>query len=389
MHKIFYILFLFVAVNLTAQTALYNNGNLRIHENGTLGLHTNFINDAPFDANLGLTGFYGNAPLTVSGTLVPLLYDVEIMAENGIELLLGIDTANNTNFIVGDIRTPRNQESIYYNFLNSEGFYSGEGDPSKIDGYAAISNRQDFVFPVGDALFLRPLALNSERVNLFANCAYFFEDPNDPISIDQNFDTNALGRAVETVSNTEFWKLESTVRSTVNISWNSRSNLGALTDDSTNLVLVGWNRTGNRWENLGASAVIGNLEQGFITSEAFLPSDYDILTFGVSQIPFEPLEEEVLTLDNYFVSPNGDGINDRLIIPELAASPNNLLAIYDRYGLKVFEKTNYTDEFSGTSNVNNFVIQRDSGLPAGVYFYTLFMQDLNLNYQGFLYLTSM
>lgn len=371
-----------------AQTALYNNGNLRIHENGTLGLHTNLINDAPFDGNLGLTGFYGNTPLTVSGTLVPMLFDVEVMLENGLDLALGLDNANNTNFILGDIRTPRNQEDIYYNFLDTSGFYAGEGDGNKIDGYAAITDQQNFVFPIGDQFLLRPLSLSSESSNLFAKCAYFFEDPSNPVSLSEGFDTNALDRAVELVSPLEFWRLESTVTSTVNVSWNPRSNLASLTEDSSSIILVGWSKTGNRWENLGASSVVGNLEQGFVTSEPFLPSDYEILTLGVSKIPFEPLEQEVLNLDNYFVSPNGDGINDTFIVPELEASTNNIVVIYDRYGLKVFEKANYTNEFSGTSNQTNFVIKRGEGLPAGIYFYTIKMIDLKLEYQGFLYLAS-
>ncbi|NNK21656.1 MAG: gliding motility-associated C-terminal domain-containing protein, partial [Flavobacteriaceae bacterium] len=42
-----------------SQTALYNSGNLRIHQEGQLGFHTDLVNDGPFDENVGLTGFYG------------------------------------------------------------------------------------------------------------------------------------------------------------------------------------------------------------------------------------------------------------------------------------------------------------------------------------------
>jgi len=386
MRKTCYILFILLAVSASAQTALYNNGNLRIHENGNLGFHTNLINEAPFDNNLGLAGFYSPTALTVSGTVVPLFYDVEIMAEDGLRLALGVDTANNTTFILGDIVTPRNQQDVFYNFLDTNGFYVGEGDATKVDGYAAISNRQNFVFPVGDESFLRLLSLSSESTNLFAKCAYFFEDPNNPVSLNGTFNTENLDRDLERVSILEFWRLESTVISTVNLSWNTRSNMSALTEDSTTIVLAGWSKVGNRWENLKANAVVGNLDQGFITSEPFVPSNYEIITLGVSKIPFEPLEREVVSLDNYYVSPNGDGINDTFFVPELADSPNNIVRIYDRYGLQVFEQANYTEEFVGTSNIDNLVIDRNQGLPAGVYFYTIFMEDLDLSYQGFLYL---
>ena len=388
MQKMFYIVVMLLAASTSAQTALYNGGNLRIHENATVGFHTNLINEAPFDTNLGLVGFYSSNTLSVSGTIVPLFYDVEIMAENGLNLNLGLDNANNTNFILGDIVTPKNQEAVYYNFLDTDGFYIGEGDLTKVNGYAAISNQQNFVFPIGDETYLRPLSISSESTNLFAKCAYFFEDPSAPSSIDERYDTNELGRELERVNAVEFWKLEGDVPSTVTLNWNARSNMGILTDDTTTIVLAGWSKTSNRWENLGASNVVGALEEGFLTSLAFVPNEYASIGLGISKIPFEPLDMEVLSLENYFVSPNGDGVNDFLFIPELEESPNNVLHIYDRYGLKVFEKTNYRDEFAGISNVDNLVIRKEEGLPAGVYFYTLFMEDLNLSYQGFLYLAQ-
>ncbi len=47
---------------------------------------------------------------------------------------------------------------------------------------------------------------------------------------------------------------------------------------------------------------------------------------------------------------------------------------------------NYTDQFGGISNIDNLVINRDQGLPEGVYFYVISLDDLSLNYQGFLFL---
>jgi gliding motility-associated-like protein len=97
---------------------------------------------------------------------------------------------------------------------------------------------------------------------------------------------------------------------------------------------------------------------------------------------------EFLSLDNYLVSANGDGINDTLVIPELLElSPNNYLEIYNRFGQKVFAQRNYTNQFGGYANVDNLVIDKEQGLPADVYFYIVDMEDVNLDFQGFLYLT--
>ncbi|MDC6390187.1 gliding motility-associated C-terminal domain-containing protein [Maribacter sp. PR1] len=384
MNKYLNIFLFFSLMSLSAQTALFNNGNIRIHEGGNLGFHTDLINDSPFDDNSGLAGFYGT-DLAVFGNVVPLFYDVEVAVDNDLILTLGLDTRNNTNFILGDIYTPKSNSAVYYNFL-ANAFYNGESDLTKVNGYAAITNQQNFMFPVGDVDFLRPLTLNSESANPFAKCAYFFDDPNSQAVFPGNFNTSELDIDVEAVSSTEFWRLEGSLPSTVSISWNERSNLSTLTDDATKIIVVGWSKASQRWINLEASTVTGSLEQGFVTTKSFTPDDYEILTLGVSKIPYEPLEKEVLTLDNFLVSANGDGINDSFYVEELEQSPNNMVRIYDRYGLKVFEKSNYVNEFVGVSNINNFVISREDGLPEGVYFFTIDMLDLDLSYQGFLYL---
>lgn len=86
------------------------------------------------------------------------------------------------------------------------------------------------------------------------------------------------------------------------------------------------------------------------------------------------------------VSPNGDGINDFLYIPELENYETNTLQIFDRNGLKVFEQDNYTSEFNGVAGVNVPAISRNRGLPEGVYFYLVSAGKQEFTIQGFLYL---
>ena len=209
-----------------------------------------------------------------------------------------------------------------------------------------------------------------------------------PVPIAQAFSTFELDLDLdlESVSAMEFWRLEGTVPSTIRITWNERSNIAALTDDYTKIVPVGWSKQSRRWINLEGSTPVGDLSQGFVTSGTFVPSDYELITFGVSKVPFEPLSKEVLNLENYFVSVNGDGINDAFFIPELADFDRNYVHIYDRYGIKVFEMENYTDEFVGFSNLDNIPFNEEIGLPIGVYFYIISIPDEALNFQGFLYL---
>jgi len=112
-----------------------------------------------------------------------------------------------------------------------------------------------------------------------------------------------------------------------------------------------------------------------------VPDQFEAYTFGILNQP-----DELLTLDNYFLSPNGDGINDRLVIEELQQSPNNRIVIFNRAGLKVFEFDNYTDQFNGNANAGSSFYGTDLGLPEGVYYYIARLDDLQLNFQGFLFL---
>ncbi|MEP1983509.1 MAG: gliding motility-associated C-terminal domain-containing protein, partial [Maribacter dokdonensis] len=298
MKNIAFLFFFLCTAIVSAQSALYNNGNLRIHNGGSIGFHTNFINESPMDNNLGLAGFYGSERITVSGTVTPQFYDLELALENDMQLDLGVDNISNTNFIFGNILTNLSQPNIFYNFVDNS-FYNGENDFSKIEGYAAITNQQEFGFPIGDNEYLRPLILVSESVNLFAKSAYFYEDANNPVSLANTYNTATKAFDVELVSTAEFWQLEGTVPSTVSLSWNLRSNLSRLTNDVSLIIPVGWSKAQQQWVNLSRSAPVGTITEGFITTRSILPDEFEIITFGTSKEPYEPLAKDVLFIDNF------------------------------------------------------------------------------------------
>ena len=74
---------------------------------------------------------------------------------------------------------------------------------------------------------------------------------------------------------------------------------------------------------------------------------------------------------NQLVTPNGDGKNDFLFIEGLEIVNSSKLQIFNRWGVKVYDGTNY-------NNVNNVFDGRSRGrstlsvedyLPSGIYFY--------------------
>ena len=372
----FALFFLLIAVELCmAQTALYNEGNIRIHEQGKIGFHTDLINNSSFSDNQGLAGFYGNQSNQVSGAFAPFFYDLEIVNPSGVILNTSVNVENNANFVVGDFITPRVISDVSLNFLSSS-FYSGENNSSKTDGYAAISGTSGFTFPIGDEQQLRTLSLNSTSNFEFAKSAYFFEDPNDA-----GYITRIRADILVNINQLEYWKVESSILGNVSISWNTRSNMASIAPELNLITVVGWNISQRQWLSLGNISISGDLNQGTITSAAFVPDDYEVITFGILAEP-----TEFLALDNYWISPNNDGINDVLLIPELEQSPNNKIQIFDRNGIRVFEQLNYVDQFRGFANTGSLILNPDQGLPTGIYYYTAELYDLGLSYQGFLYL---
>ncbi|HEY0262186.1 MAG TPA: gliding motility-associated C-terminal domain-containing protein, partial [Chitinophagales bacterium] len=81
----------------------------------------------------------------------------------------------------------------------------------------------------------------------------------------------------------------------------------------------------------------------------------------------------VKPLPKFFIpqgfSPNGDNVNDVLVIPATNKFPNSYLIVYNRYGDEVWRGgPNYGNNFSGTA-------PNGHELPDGTYFYIYQFND--------------
>ena len=52
------------------------------------------------------------------------------------------------------------------------------------------------------------------------------------------------------------------------------------------------------------------------------------------------------------VTPNGDGVNDKWVIPNIDMYPDNEVKVFDKSGRVVFTKRGYNNEWDGTFNGN-------------------------------------
>ena len=77
------------------------------------------------------------------------------------------------------------------------------------------------------------------------------------------------------------------------------------------------------------------------------------------------------------MTPNADGSNDVFFIKNIETFPNNELTIYNRWGNKVYETKNYTNDWYGTFNGNP--------LPVGTYYYFIKLNDPdNRSHSGYI-----
>ena len=371
-------------VSLSAQGVTNHGASMRLHGDVQMGIHADFTNNGEFTQSEGLVGFYSDdAPLRISGNSGIEVYDAEFAVPAGILLENDLTINNNGNLIEGDILTSRNLESPYTLKFNDETFYTGESAFSKVDGFASFQNKEEFIFPVGDPERLRPLKINSMAINPAAVSAYFSEDPNEPQSLVGTYNTSSTSKFGLQVSQLEFWHLSADLPSQVTLSWDSMSEVRKLSNNTEHLRVVGWNKATRQWDDLGNTGAEGNLASGTVRSDFFNPGEYEILTLG--GLSDEIVAYNVLELDNYYLSPNGDGSNERLIIDAVTDASNNTLQIFTEDGALVYQKDNYQNEFDGNSNIRGG-FSRGNGLPQGVYFYVITFPELRQKHQGYLYL---
>lgn len=93
-----------------------------------------------------------------------------------------------------------------------------------------------------------------------------------------------------------------------------------------------------------------------------------------------------ITIPNAF-SPNGDGVNDWVEIPNIESYPENDIMIFNRWGNKVFEASPYTNgigqAWDGTSQFGGFLGEK---LPESTYYYVLDLGDGSDVYTGYIFL---
>jgi gliding motility-associated-like protein len=241
----------------------------------------------------------------LEGKNVPLQFETVFM-DNVNSLLLRVPILNSEllNFKKGIISTPRNTPSVNWMFGDAA-TYTGAADNKHIYGYASKIGVDSFAFPIGDGLRLRKAAIAPTTARAGFRAAYFKGNPSTAtLPFSAPFPITQLNTGLLGVSSYEFWDIAGTSETRVTLTWNTQSQLVALTqNDISSLVVAGWD--GSKWVSLGTTNTMGDLAtQGIITSEAVIPDNYKAFTFGkiqsqcISTAPLLSLGDDLILCPN-------------------------------------------------------------------------------------------
>ncbi|GGM96289.1 hypothetical protein GCM10010967_32340 [Dyadobacter beijingensis] len=162
--------------------------------------------------------------------------------------------------------------------------YTGADDANHVDGYVSKNGAAAFVFPVGNGNKLRPIAISAPASVGVFKAAYWLGSPDNAANpAGAPFPTANRGTGVTDVSTKEFWDLDGAQPVNITLSWDAASDLNTLADGNiANLLVVGFNTTTDKWENLGrAGGTTGSLSTtGTITANGVTPDNYAAFTLG-------------------------------------------------------------------------------------------------------------
>ncbi|MFA9371350.1 MAG: gliding motility-associated C-terminal domain-containing protein [Labilibaculum antarcticum] len=98
----------------------------------------------------------------------------------------------------------------------------------------------------------------------------------------------------------------------------------------------------------------------------------------------DPNQVELLIPSSF--TPNNDGANEKFYIKGIENYPENQFIVFSRWGTKVFEKKNYTndDAWDGGYNKAGAKLGPGDKLPKGTYFFKLIISDKQYVKSGYI-----
>ena len=350
------------------QVSILNNFNMTTTANvvndGELILKANIINNGILSYSPTSTSskvhFLGDDNQEIGGANTFFLYNV-LFNNNGTTLSAPVQIDNDADFTKGIVNNRDYGGTLFFNELSD---HINTSDESFVDGTVLRTGSLDFTIPVGIQNTYRPISKEGLSATNSFSSTYFLENSNFDYPHDKKTDL------IEFIDTNEYWVLERTegndfaiLELTRNVATSSAEIMNA---DLNNIHIARWDADRNFWVDERGVANPANGSIKTITNV----SGYGVYALATIYAD-TPYPEDVVVYNN--LTPNGDGINDVLVIVGIEEHPDNVVLIFNRWGSKVSEIKGYNNEekaFRGFANVG-LTLNNSEVLPSGTYFYVL------------------
>lgn len=314
----------------------------------------------------------------IKGKEMTTFYDVEFnSAKTGVAFDLGtnIDVYGTVNFQEGIIKV----DSVLDPTTGvSKGMFSFQhgskatnaSNRSHISGQIEKIGNEFFQFPQGDEGHFRYARISAPKdikdafvtKYIYGDTSFF------------NTRTTKAG-VVKEINEKEYWLVDKGSNTTsdvlLTISWEegiTPPNL--LQDPEGELHIVRWDAHAQIWVDEGGAVDMSTKE---VTTIATVKG-YGFFTLATVKKDWF-LDGDVIIYN--LVTPDGDGKNEYFLIDKIQNYPNNKVEIFNRWGTRVYETTQYDPNGDGSVNVfkgysdGKVTIDKGSKLASGTYYYVV------------------
>ncbi|PZR37865.1 MAG: hypothetical protein DI538_11165 [Azospira oryzae] len=346
---------------LTVPDSLVNKGT--IINNGSLGISGAWVNLGTYDAGSGQINFNSNLSQTINHS--DQAFSKLVISGTGVKTFSANITIESELDLQSSVLKSANGARI---ILDKNAVIKGGSDQSHIVGSVEAKGAGNWVFPIGNGTTYFPVEVtNVTNANALATLTLHELSNGQVLTAD-----NALTQ----ISSKRYWELIFTAgsldQSKITLPLVAEDGLATNLDD---VVVAESNSITDAFVSRGNSGTSGSLTSGSVTSESGLTSRF----YAAAAIR----GDHAIEIFNA-VSAGNDGQNDFFRIENIEFYPNNHVAIFNRWGDKVFEINGYDNgskSFNGTANMGG-----NNKLSPGTFFYSIELGDGSKKRTGYLVL---
>ncbi len=378
MKKLSFNLFFVIVSFASGAQALVTNESaiISIQNNVPMTIQGNFTNSGTI-SNEGAMRLYGDWTnggnyLSVSGTF-SLLGESQIV-DPGTSAYSNIRIVNGGTAVLSDLHVSESFEltSGIVSFMpdtrllldeNTE--VIGGNESSYIDGAMFATGSGNLFFPIGTSAEYLPITLSDVQISDSVGVQAF----SVPLSIANT--TN-----LDEFSQSRYWRIFGNDGFTASSIELPLANVTFI-ESSDEAVVAFASNLDMALQAIGSTTLSGSLESGSISAAGAIRAGYYV-------IADEGSEDPPITVINLVTSLQ-DGKHDFLRIENIEFYKNNLVEVFDRNGVKVFEMTGYDNQdkvFRGSANVGS-----RGELATGNYYFTIKLTGSKRE-SGFIYVKN-